>query len=152
MATAVEEARITGVKPALRIDRLAGRLVVLEIAPEHAAATYQHLAAIADLDFDTRARPARAVGVRLVVRLERRQSRELSGTVDLLEVDTQRAEKTKCVHPEWPPARVTPARAAQPELIAHRPVHQRLAKRAGEPQARRHWLTFTAQDLGLSRC
>src|SRR5262249_26882934 len=48
MAAWVEEARIAGMEPALRIDRLPGRFAVLEVALEHASTAHQDLATIAD--------------------------------------------------------------------------------------------------------
>src|SRR5262245_9326442 len=67
VAPGIHEARIAGVEPAVRIDDLVRRLLVLQIALEHRAPAHQHLAALGDLHLDARHGPPGRRGVRLGV-------------------------------------------------------------------------------------
>ena len=86
--------------------------------------------------------PADRVGIDLAVRLHRAEPGQLGGAVDLLQVDPDRAEEAERVGAERRAAGIDPAGAAQPELVAQRPVDQDLAERAQQPRARRHRLAL----------
>src|SRR6267143_5751 len=117
VAARVDEARVTGVEPALVVDDLACGLVVLEVAAEDAGALHEHLAPLRDLHLDARTWPPGRGRVGLPRRLHRHQARGLRGAVDLLEVHADRAEEAERVGPERRAAGQRPARAAQAELI-----------------------------------
>src|SRR5439155_1232071 len=61
----IDEPGVAGVEPALSVDDLSGRLLVLEITLEDAGALDQHLAAVGDPHVDARARAARRRGIGL---------------------------------------------------------------------------------------
>ena len=139
VAAGIDEAGVAGVEPAVGIDDLAGGLVVLEVALEDARALDQHLAAVADLHVDARARPTGRRRIGLGVGLQRDQPGELGGAVHLLEVHADRAEEAEGVGAQRRAAGVGPARAQQAELVPHRAVDEELAERghAGEGRAGR---------------
>ena len=77
-----------------------------------------------DADFAAGDGRADGVGIGLAVALQGRQPRQFGRAPDLLQIDPEPAEKAIGVGAERGAPSVSPARAAQPELVAHRPVYQ----------------------------
>src|SRR5581483_5903812 len=96
----VDQAGIAGLEPAVGREGVARRLVLLEVADEHAGALHLHLAPVADAHLRARHGAADGVGVGLVVALQRDEPARLGGAVDLLEVDAERAEEAERVGAE----------------------------------------------------
>src|SRR5262249_56141619 len=113
----------------------------------HAGTLDEHLAAVGDLHLDARARPPCRRRVGFSAGLQRDETGGFCGAVDLLEIDTDRAEEAERVRSEGGAAGQRPACATQSELIAHRTVDENLAERAREAQPRRHRLALGSQDL-----
>ena len=148
MATRIDEAGVPGVEPAVGVDDLAGRLLVLEVALEDRASTHEHLAALGDLDLDARNGAPGARGIRLGVRLQGHEPARLRRSVHLLEVDPDGAKESEGVGPEGRAPGERPLGLPEAELVAHRAVDEELAEGGGQAQARRHGLALRAQDLG----
>src|ERR1700730_8922840 len=123
----IDEAGIARPQPAVGGQRVRARLCLLVIALEHAGGADQHLAALVDPDADAGASPADRIGIGLGIRLQRSHAAQLGRAVDLLQVDAEGAEETKLVGSERRPAGISPAHAAQSQLIANRPIDQPLA-------------------------
>src|SRR5262249_25683295 len=87
------------------------------------------------------------VGIRLPVRLHRREPGQLGRTVYLLEVDAEGAKEPIGIDAEWRTAGIGPARATQTELIAHRPVDEDFAQREAEPGRERDRLAVVTGEL-----
>src|SRR3989304_5777547 len=92
MPARIHEAGVAGVEPAVTVNHLAGRLLVLEVATEDPVAPHQHLAAIPDPHLDARARPAGRGRVGLAAPLGGNQARGVRGAGHLLWGDAGRTE------------------------------------------------------------
>src|SRR6266851_4479094 len=144
----IDEAGVPGMEPAVGVDDLPGRLLVLEVAPEHGAAAHEHLTTVCDLDLDARDGSPGRGRIRLVVRLERHEAGGLGGAVDLLEVDADGAEEPEGVGPERRTPGERPRGLAKAELVADGTVDEELAEGRGEAKARRDGFAVGAEDLG----
>src|SRR6266568_809544 len=142
MATRIDEAGVPGVEPAVGVDDLAGRLLVLEVALEDRASTHEHLAALGDLDLDARDGAPGARGIRLGVRLQGHEPARLRRSVHLLEVDPDGAKESEGVGPEGRAPGERPLGLPEAELVAHGAVDEELAEGGGQAQARRHGLAL----------
>src|SRR5262249_37222431 len=100
MALRVDEPGVTRVKPPVRLEDLACRLLVLEIPLEPAVPPHEHLAAIGDLDLDALHGTSGGGRIRLGVRLERHEAGRLRGAVDLLQIDADGSEEPERVRAE----------------------------------------------------
>src|SRR6266404_5019107 len=136
MAALIEKAGIAGVVPAILAERVSGGFRLFVIALEHRRRADQHLAVPGDAQLDAGQDPADGIGVRFAVRLQRSETGELSGAPHLLYVDADRAKKPIGIATERRAAGVEPAGAAEPQLIAQRPVNQDLAKGQTKPRRR----------------
>src|SRR5262245_2821695 len=147
VAPRIEKAGVAGVKPAVVVDDFARCLRILQIALEDHRPADQHLAALGDLDVDTRAGTAGGRRVRLGARLERHEPRRLRRSVDLLQVDADRSEEAERIGAEGSPTGERPAGAAQAELIPDRPVDEELPGGVRESQPRGNRFAFRPEDL-----
>src|SRR6185503_19805787 len=91
-------------------------------------------AALGDAYLDAGARRADRIGVGGAVGLHRDEGAHFGGAVDLLQVHAESAEETEGVGAERRAAGQAPARAAQADLVAHRPAGKGLpAARSNSP-------------------
>ena len=143
VAARIDEPRVTGVEPAVRIDDLARGLLVLQVALEDAGPRTSTSPRSAILTSMPGHGPAGGRRDWPRARLQRHQAGRLRRAVDLLEVDADRAEEAEGVGSERRPAGQRPLGLPQTQLIADRPVDEELAERAwpaagaAEPACRR---------------
>ena len=100
MPARVDEAGIAGLEPAVRRDGVAGGVLLLVVADEHAGPLHLHLAALADAHLRAGQRAPDGVGIGLVVALQGDEGAGFGGAVDLLQVDAEGAEEAERVGPE----------------------------------------------------
>src|SRR5581483_5202757 len=124
LAARVDEAGIAGLEPAVRRHGIAGGLLLLVVAEEHAGALHLHLAALTDAHLRARQAAADRVRIGLLVALQADERARLGGTVDLLQVDAEGAEEAERVGAERRTTREAPQRVAKPQLIAHRAIDE----------------------------
>src|SRR5438874_6704494 len=91
----IDEPGIAGMHPSVGSFGLRGLLRVLVVACEHAGRLEQHFAVLGDLDIDADIRLAHSVGINLAVRLGGDVDRRLGLTVELFEVDAERAPEAE---------------------------------------------------------
>src|SRR5262249_25545161 len=109
----VDEAGIASLEPAVLGERVARSLILLVVADEDACTLHLHLAAIPDPHLRAGHRPSNRVRISLLVGLQRDEAATFSSAIDLLEVDTERAEETEGVGAERRAAGETRPRVAQ---------------------------------------
>ena len=134
LAVGLDVAGVAGLDEAVGGQRL-GRLVGLAIvADEHARRFELHLAIPGDAQFDIRRRRPDGVGAHGAVGLRRHVKKRLGLTVELLEVQPQRAIEREQVGADRFPRRIGDADPGKAEDIFQRRVDQSFAERVMQPR------------------
>jgi hypothetical protein len=126
----VEEARVAGHEPAVGRDRFGRGVGPAEVLLEHAWRSHLHLAAVGDPDLHAGQRLADGVELHLPVRLLADVDGRLGLTVELLQVDADRAVEIEEVGTDRLAAGVRDADARHPQDVAQRTVDQEVAERS----------------------
>ena len=130
----VEEAGVAGLDIAVGGHCLGGRLLLLEIAGEHARRAELHLAGVGDADIDVgRGRPDR-IGAHRAVLLAGDVEEGFGLAVELLQIDAERAEEGEQLlrrSPRRPCRRRGSWTARARSSAARRPADRRAHRRAG---------------------
>src|SRR6185312_6173603 len=127
------------------------RLVVVEIAAEHAFGADEDLAIDIDADIDARQRAAHGMEAHMAAVLRRAQRAILSLTIELLQVEAERTEEQEGIFADCLAGGVAAPRAAEPELVLSRPVDQHFADRALQSLPRAGSLARQAPALAGDR-
>ena len=108
----------------------------------------ENLAVIGDPDLDARRRLSNGVEFHAAIGLQAHVGASFSGTVELLQVDTDRAVETEQIRPDRRTRGVSNANAAHAEHVAQRPVDQGIAD--GIRHAIGYGHRATVEDLGAA--
>src|SRR5437588_779302 len=124
----VEEARIPGVEPAVAVLGLGSRARVLVVLREQPGRAHEQLTRAAELELHARHRPTDGVGLDLPVGLQADEHRCLGGTVELLQVDADRAVELAQVRADGFSRGIAHSDAAHAQDVAQRGIDHDVAQ------------------------
>ncbi len=138
MAVGVEKPGVAGMNPAVGGLGGAGGFIVLVVADEDARRAVEHLAVVGYLDLHARRRLADRICANLAVGLRGDVDAGLGLSVELLQVEPQRAVEAEDLRADRLAGRVADAHAGEAHPVLERPVDQELAQRVFQPVGKPH--------------
>ncbi len=151
LAARIEKARIARAVPAVRREHFRGRLGVLVVAAQQARGLHEDLAVAVHLDLHPADRHAHGVGMHRVVGLQADEHRRLGGSVELLEVDADRAVEGEQVRSDRLARRIGHAHPREAQRVAQRPIDQQIACRIAQPVPPAHRLAALQRRAHAAR-
>src|SRR5690606_36477180 len=122
--------------------RLAGCLVILEVADEDAGAAVEDLAAVVDPDLHLRGRLADRVGANLPIWLDRDEDAGLRLSVELLEVHAERTVEAEHLGADRLAGGITDTSPRKAQRDLQRAVDQQMTEPVLQPVAHPHRLAI----------
>src|SRR5262249_36000533 len=128
MPMVIDQPGISRSDPTVRCLGGGGRPGIVEIFPEDAWRSIEHLSRLVDLDFDPWKRAPHRVGINLAVRLVRDIDRTFGLSVELLEMESQRALEAVDLRPEWLSGGVADPKARKSVSALERSIDEKAAQ------------------------
>src|SRR5271166_46075 len=151
MAAFSEHARIASMHPAVRRQGRRRRVGILVITDENAGAAIHDLAVRSDLQLDAGRGWAGSIRLHIIIRLQAAIRARFRLTVELLEIDAERAKEDEDVRPDRLTGRIGDADSAESQRIAQRPINEQVAQRIHRPIGDRYRLAFEYADAAAPR-